>query len=231
MKLWHVWMITPEAVCADAAYGSGSNSAAMEQRGIRFVSPPPKAKNQFGDSCFTVEDFKYDEKKDIFVCPAGKTLKYLHRVKARPNQCCYGASKSECRKCELKNNCTRSPRRTLKVSIYHEALKRLRADSKTESFKKLYKTRAPGVEGIFAEAKQWHGLRRAWRRGLSKMLVQSLLIAAVLNFKRLATVFYILNAPKIAFRSMIAVILISVVRFWHKIFDVSTLKIEIANQI
>ena len=103
----------PEAVCADAAYGSGSNSAAMEQRGIRFVSPPPKAKNQFGDSCFTVEDFKYDEKKDIFVCPAGKTLKYLHRVKARPNQCCYGASKSECRKCELKNNCTRSPRRSI----------------------------------------------------------------------------------------------------------------------
>jgi len=41
---------------------------------------------------------------------------------------------------------------------------------------------------LFAEAKQWHGLGRAWRRGLSKMRVQCLLIAAVLNFKRLAAV-------------------------------------------
>jgi len=215
---------TPEAVCADAAYGSGINSAAMEQRGIRFVSPPPKAKNQFGGSCFTVEDFKYDEKKDIFICPAGKPLKYLHRVKARPNQCCYGASKSECRRCELKDNCTRSPRRTLKVSIYHEALKRLRADSKTESFKKLYKTRAPGVEGIFAEAKENHGLRRAWRRGLSKMLVQSLLIAAVLNFKRLVAVFYILNALKITFRTGMNAIFNVVERLWYKTHNVSGLK-------
>jgi hypothetical protein len=34
---------------------------------------------------------------------------------------------------------------------------RLRADSKTESFKKLYASRAPVIEGVFAEAKHWHG--------------------------------------------------------------------------
>jgi hypothetical protein len=62
---------------------------------------------------------------------------------------------------------------------------RLRADSRTTSFKELYRARAPVIEGIFGEGKQWHGLRRAWRRGLSNMLIQSLLVAAVLNFKRL----------------------------------------------
>ena len=65
---------------------------------------------------------------------------------------------------------------------------RLRADSKTESFKCLYRSRAPVIEGVFAEAKQWHGLRRAWRRGLSKMRVQCLLIASTINLKRLAAV-------------------------------------------
>jgi hypothetical protein len=61
----------------------------------------------------------------------------------------------------------------------------LRADRQTASFQALYRRRAPVIEGIFAEAKQWHGLRRAWRRGLGKMRIQCLLIAAVLNFKRL----------------------------------------------
>ena len=71
----------------------------------------------------------------------------------------------------------------------------LRVDSKTESFRRLYRTRAPVIEGIFAEAKQWHGLGRACRRGLTKMRVQCLLIAAVLNFKRLIAVFLTIFTP------------------------------------
>jgi hypothetical protein len=73
----------------------------------------------------------------------------------------------------------------LQVSPHHQALEELRADAQTDSFRRLYRARAPVIEGVFAEGKQWHGLRRAWRRGLSNMLIQSLLIAAVLNFKRL----------------------------------------------
>jgi transposase len=42
------------------------------------------------------------------------------------------------------------------------------------------------VDGVFAEGQQWHGLRRAWRRGLSNMKVQSLIVMTVLNLKRLA---------------------------------------------
>jgi len=175
----------PETVCADGAYSSGNNSAALEERGIRLVSPPPKAVTYTGDKYFTVEDFVYDEKRDVFICPAGSVLKCLGKVKARPNQRLYAGLRSVCRKCKLKDKCTQSSRRQLKVGVNHAALVRLRTDSRTESFKKLYRSRAPVIEGIFGEAKEWHGLRRAWRRGLSKMRVQSLLIAAVINFKRL----------------------------------------------
>jgi IS5 family transposase len=179
--------VAPETVCADGAYSSGENSAALEERQIRLVSPPPKGVTYTKDKYFTVEDFVYDEKRNIFICPAGKTLKYLGRVKDRPNQRRYGGLPSVCRQCELKDKCTKANRRQLKVSKNHAALVRLRADSRTESFKKLYRSRAPVIEGIFGEAKEWHGLRRAWRRGISKMRVQCLLIAAVINLKRLAT--------------------------------------------
>jgi len=186
----------PEAVCADAAYGSGDNREAMEKRGIRLVSPPPKVMTSAGGNYFTTEDFEYDEKGDVFTCPAGSVLKYVGRVKERPNQRRYAGPQNVCRECRLKNKCTRSSRRQLKVGSNHAALRRLRADSQTDSFRKLYRSRAPVIEGIFAEAKLWHGLRRAWRRGLSKMRVQCFLIAAVLNLKRLTAVFYLLYTPQ-----------------------------------
>jgi hypothetical protein len=178
---------TPEAVCADAAYASGRNRERLEERGIRLISPPPKPITYTGRDYFTTEDFAYDASRDVFICPAGRTLKCVGVVKDRPQQKRYRALRTDCRVCSLKTRCTVAERRTLKVGVHHAALVRLRADAKTDSFKELYHARSPVIEGVFAEAKQWHGLRRAWRRGLSNMLIQSLLTAAVLNFKRLMT--------------------------------------------
>ena len=61
----------PEVVCADAAYGSGENRAACEERGIHLVSLPPKVPTR---EYFTVEDFQYAELLDQFICPADAVL-------------------------------------------------------------------------------------------------------------------------------------------------------------
>jgi len=178
----------PEAICADSAYSSGENAACSYGKGLRLVSPPRKARNHHSHEQFTIEQFEYDEKSDNFICPAGKILKKAGRMSGRKDRFKYRASAIDCRSCPLKSQCTKSPHRSLNVSSNHGSLVRLRADYKTESFKKLYRQRSPVIEGVFAEAKQWHGLGRAWRRGLSKMLVQCLLVAAVINLKRLGAV-------------------------------------------
>jgi IS5 family transposase len=175
-----------EAVCADGGYSSGRNQAEMECRGIRFVSPPQPEPRWNGG--FSIGEFNYDESLDEFECPSGEVLKYEGDVKDRPGKRYYAAPRGVCSKCKIKTKCTRSPQRQLRVGMYHGALRRLRAYSKTEDFRQLYRRRAPVIEGIFAEAKQWHGLRQAWRRGLSKMRIQSYLIATVLNLKRLVSV-------------------------------------------
>lgn len=174
----------PEAICGDKAYASGRNASAMEDRDIRFVSPPLRPRTYTGSKYFSIEKFAYDEENDSFTCPAGKSLPYVTTEKAR-GRLVYRARRTDCRVCPLKSQCTISDRRHLKVTRYHPSLVRLRADSRTDSFRRLYASRAPVIEGIFGEAKQWHSLGRAWRRGLSKMKVQCLLVAAVLNFKRL----------------------------------------------
>jgi hypothetical protein len=174
----------PEVVCADGAYASGENRAALEAKGIRFVSPPQPVPHQGGEY-FTVDRFIYNELADEFVCPAGKCLGYAGRTGRKGWQRKYRCKQKMCRSCVLRNQCTPGIVRCVTVGKDHAALIRLRADSKTEDFQPLYRGRAPAIEGVFAEAKERHGLRRAWRRGLSKMRIQCLLIAAVINFKRL----------------------------------------------
>lgn len=175
----------PEAVCGDAAYASGKNYRVFSERGTRLVSPPPKPRTYTKDRYFTVEKFAYDEAADEFTCPAGKHLQYLRTEPTRGKRT-YRARRTDCRDCPLKSQCTTGERRHIKVSPDHASLVQLRADSKTEEFWQLYRSRAPVIEGIFGEAKQWHGLRRSWRRGLSKMYIQCWLVATVLNLKRLA---------------------------------------------
>ncbi|MDH4156681.1 MAG: transposase [candidate division Zixibacteria bacterium] len=175
----------PEAVCGDGAFASGKNYQAFSERGVRLVSPPPKARTYTKDRYYTVEKFVYDEEADEFICPAAKRLRYL-RTEAERGRRTYRARRSDCRLCPLKSQCTIGERRHVKVSPDHSALIQLRADSRTDQFRQLYRSRAPVIEGIFAEAKQWHSLGRAWRRGLSKMYIQCWLVASVLNLKRLA---------------------------------------------
>jgi hypothetical protein len=179
---------TPEAVCADAAYANGPNAAALGKRGIRLVSPPRRidATGQH-EQRFTVDDFTCDEIGDVYVCPAGEQLAYAGTESTKRRRRRYRAPVLVCSACAFKSRCTTSQRKMLQVSPDHQALRALRADAQTASFRALYRARAPVIEGVFAEAKQWHGLRRAWRRGLSNMLIQCHLIAAVLNFKRLVT--------------------------------------------
>ena len=179
----------PEAGCADSAYASGANRSACEQRGIRLVSPPRQGRNHHRAGQFTIERFAYDEQQDVFICPSGKRLVKAGRFSGKGKRRRYRASIRDCRVCSRKAEWTRSPQRCVNVSAHHAALVRLRADSQTMSFRQVYRRRAPVIEGIFAEAKQWHGLYRVGRRGLAKVRMQCLLIAAVLNFKRLAAAF------------------------------------------
>ena len=50
-------------------------------------------------------------------------------------------------------------------------------------------------EGFHGEAKTWHGLARAIRRGLPNMKIQAYLTAAAINLKRLAAALLALILP------------------------------------
>ena len=64
-------------------------------------------------------------------------------------------------------------------------LDRVRGYHVTEPYAKAMRKRKVWVEPLFAEAKDWHGLRRFRLRGLEKVNGEALLIAAGQNLKRL----------------------------------------------
>ena len=72
------------------------------------------------------------------------------------------------------------------VSQYHQAIVRAAKNEKTENFTVKLRERMWKAEGLFAEAKQNHCLRRAKYRGLEKVQIQAYMIAMVQNLKRLA---------------------------------------------
>jgi Transposase, Mutator family/Transposase DDE domain len=64
---------------------------------------------------------------------------------------------------------------------------RRRRERWTDEDHRLYQRHRWRSEGFHGEAKSWHGLARAVRRGLQNMRIQAFLTAAAINLKRLAT--------------------------------------------
>jgi Transposase DDE domain len=86
----------------------------------------------------------------------------------------------------LKAQCTTSTQgRTLCRSVDEECLERVRAYASSEAYQKAWRKRQVWVEPLFAEGKQWHGLRRFRLRRLWRVNIEALLIGAGLNLKRL----------------------------------------------
>jgi hypothetical protein len=86
----------------------------------------------------------------------------------------------------LREQCTTSPRgRRVSRSLDEDALNRVRGYHQTEADAKAMRKRNGWVEPRFAEAKDWHGLRRFRLRGAENVNIQAQLIAAGQNLKRL----------------------------------------------
>ena len=68
---------------------------------------------------------------------------------------------------------------------FHQAyLDRVRGYHVTPSYRQAMRKRRVWPEPLFAEAMQWHGLRQFRLRGLQKVNMEGLLVAAGQNLKR-----------------------------------------------
>ena len=176
-----------ETAAADAGYACGKACGGLERRGI---DPAVPAKRAPARSRVPTHRFRYDAKHDIPECPCGKVLR---PGQARKYGRCFVSRAKDCRRCPLRGDCLSKGRwnRMMAVGDDYPALlrarrRRLRWSEEDLRPCKRHRWRSEGFHG---EAKTWHGLGRAVRRGLGNMRVQSYLTAAAISLKRLAAAF------------------------------------------
>lgn len=98
----------------------------------------------------------------------------------------YSAEAAMCNACPLKAQCTPSDQgRQVHRSFHASYLERVRGYHQTEAYRKAIRKRKVWVELLFAEAKDWHGLRRFRLRLLWRVNCEALRIATGQNLKQL----------------------------------------------
>jgi transposase len=157
-------------------------------------TPAPKSA---GGGKFRPQDFGFDAQTNSCVCPAGKTL-YSNgshcTTKGRTHHKFTGA-KRDCVPCGLRDQCLRTPEKTLvrQVAFFHknqsspltytEAM-RQRIDS--AEGRALYGRRIATVEPVFGNLRHNKGLNRFTLRGRPKVDTQWKLYCMVHNIEKLA---------------------------------------------
>lgn len=174
--------VYPRRVIADAKYATTTNIRTLEDADIRAYVPLPEWDKS--SARFKRAAFAYDPTENVYRCPQGESLR-LRWTDRKGEQWLYRARASACNACPVKEQCTTSNQGRLLRRSFHEAyLERVRAYADTPAFKRAMRKRSVWVEGLFAEAKQWHGLHRFRLRGLANVNIQALMVATGQNLKR-----------------------------------------------
>jgi transposase len=172
------------AVGLDAGYSTAAIAKGLEDRDIYAVIGHRTSNHAEG--LFRKRQFRYEAKRDLYVCPNQQLLVY--RTTNREGYRQYHSDARVCRECPLREQCTRSRNAPKIVTrhVWQECKDRIDQHRLEPKGKRIYKRRKETVERSFADAKQLHGHRYARMRGLSNVREQSLLAAVAQNLKKIA---------------------------------------------
>ena len=178
-----------QTVTGDKAYARSVLYKALEELDIDplILTQKIMRKNCSG---LSLSKFKYGSMNHRIKCLSGKWMTY---VGEHSKGYTFKSKRTDCARCPLRSRCLGSESklkyRLVRFPEGYDALRRARrryAKGWSDDEQRTYKRRKDRAEGIHGEAKECHGLRRAVRRGLKNMRIQSYLTCATINLKRLA---------------------------------------------
>jgi len=207
----------PEASLADGAHATGPNIEGMQQRGIDYYShiataesegPNPALREDPTEAVaesdkaalpiypqtkkFDKSAFVYDEAKDVWYCPQGKTLSFEQKkskLDAEGNRKYFNVYRCrECESCGWRSDCC-SPKakrgRSVSRDEYAKVRERFAAKMSRAESKEQYKKRFHAAETPFGFIKQTMQLRQFLHRGLEKVKTAWLWTCTAYNLSKL----------------------------------------------
>jgi transposase len=185
----------PQSLTADTTYGNGELLQWLDDRGIapyiRVKENPNGPTDLYG-----IDQFTYLPEENCYLCPEGKPLKYVG-ISTRNRTHLYYSTVKRCHECPQKSRCTRGKFRALAIHTCEAARQRAHALAKTPEFAISQRARRK-VEALFAELKNYIGLRRLRLRRMRFVREQFYLAATAQNLKRLVRFLSCQPTPQIA---------------------------------
>jgi len=172
--------LTMDKVLADTGFSSGENYEMLEQLGITAYIPP------HGTYVTHREEFKYDGRRDAFICPKGQALKRKYTKSGEGRKVVvYRSKKKICDSCPMRLECvTRRGIKEIQSTPYKRHYERMKKRLKTKKGKNIYQVRMHTVEPVFGSLQQYYGLRRIYVRGKNSAYKVMLMSASAFNLKK-----------------------------------------------
>jgi transposase len=185
----------PNAVTADAGYGSEQNYQWLEDKRITAYVKHNRFDRMQNSTIrnnlsFTAESLQYDEHKDVYLCPIGEPMKnigwHIEETRTGYAQVVTRYQAKNCDGCFLREVCHQQEHnRIIKVNHNNNRLKQ-QADKRLKSKRGIQKRkqRCFDTEPVFANIKHNHHFKRFMLRGIEKVSVETGLLALAHNLRK-----------------------------------------------
>lgn len=186
---------TSTIITADSGYSSMNNLKELEIKQnvdayIPDVKHQAKLRNKptDEDSPFHTKNFKYNQDKDVYICPGNRKLQFVgRRTDDRGRQLKYYRS-NDCQGCKHLGICTKCSQGKRAIKVYENIhlIHNMRKKLDTPEGKLIYQRRKAIVEPVFGNIKHNLGFREFLLRNLNKVKAEFLLIAIAHNLLKIA---------------------------------------------
>jgi transposase len=178
--------LKPQRLAADSAYGSAPMlNWLVENKRIEPHIPVIDKSNR-EDGTFSRAEFRFDAARDVYTCPAGKSLRTSGTLVNDEATLLYRASTKDCAPCPLKARCCpNTPARKIPRSIHESARDLARSLAGTAAFERSRHDRKR-IEMRFAHLKRILRLNRLRLRGPRGAQDEFVLAAIAQNLRRIA---------------------------------------------
>lgn len=169
-------------VLADTGYYNAADVSLCVERGLTPYVPKADTSANTAQGLYGKSKFRYDEQKDVYVCPAGAELTYRFSTYELGRGLRYYRA-SGCKSCVLKKQCTRNKANRTITREDNEALmeamvKRMKAQPQKMRLRKEL------CEHPFGTIKRFFGYTYFLMKGLVKVRCEWSLMTLAYNLKR-----------------------------------------------
>lgn len=168
---------------ADKGYYSGLEIKACKDAGMTPIVPRSLTSANKKKGLFTKDDFTYDAKLDVYICPAKRHIPYSFDTTDKGKIIRGYVSVNTCKGCVIKSQCTTSNARRVKRWEHEDYLEQM--ESQLLDNPKSMHQRKCTVEHPFGTIKSWMGASHFLTKRLHNVSTEMSLHVLAYNLKRL----------------------------------------------